>query len=356
MDQRQLYDMHGYAYSGSGIQRHQGGDIFPEYRPDFLPERPENYETEPMVSSLAHTHNGYCTEGSGEVPNYDHGLRSNQVHNPYLVTSSETLDKDYASSGIILPLGIPDGYGPAGWTFQGKVQRRSQERGISDVMQSGGGPILHSGQRSSDCFSLHCFGANWDPTGTVEHMSASFNGALNSSYPLSSGTGANCLNHPHVDGNSVSQLHQRDFSSTMDWRLRGPKDYLLRPHGESVLSNRQLPTQETRYSASHDERLDVPSHEQSMSGLLFQTSAAVDAINNPVSVHAGDDIANKSPTKKRKRKPRTPKPRKPRTLTDEGKAHAKAVREYPGGACSHCKQKKTKARDPSMTDLVSTSL
>ena len=49
---------------------------------------------------------------------------------------------------------------------------------------------------------------------------------------------------------------------------------------------------------------------------------------------------------------RTIKPRKRRTLTEEGKAHAKAAREYPGDACMDCKRKKTKARDPLVAGLV----
>ena len=350
MDQGQQHDTHGYGYPGSGSHGYQDGHTFHEYRPCYPPERREVYEHEPMVSPLAHTHSRHCTEGCGEVPN------SHRGQNPGFATSSETLDKDYPSSGIMLRLGIPNGYGLPGWPYQENIQSSSQERGIAVVVQSKGGPLLQSGQPYTDSVSLYGSNTYWRPTRTIEDVSAPFNGALNPSYPSVSGTCANCENHPHVDGDSVPQSDQRDVTSTTDWRLHGPKNYYLRPTGESVLSDRQLPTQVTRCIASHNELPNVSGQEQSKSGFSFWRSAAFNSMKGPVNIHDTDYIASKGPNKERRKRTKTAKPRKQRTLTDEGKAHAKAVRKYPGGACNYCKRKKIKARDPPMADLVSTRL
>ncbi|KAL9125553.1 MAG: hypothetical protein Q9175_008061, partial [Cornicularia normoerica] len=88
----------------------------------------------------------------------------------------------------------------------------------------------------------------------------------------------------------------------------------------------------------------------------FRKSGAASTPDNLITIHADEGVANNGLTKKRKRKSRTIKPRKPRTLTDEGKAHAKAVRECPGGACADCRQKKIKARDPLVTNLCTHKL
>lgn len=350
MDQSQQYDMHGYGYSGSGAQGHQIGHTVHEHRQYYPPERSEVYEHEATVSPLAHTHSQHCAEGCAEVPN------SHRGQNPCFTTSSETLDKDKGSSGIILHLGIPIRYGLAGWPTQGNIHSSGQDCGIPVVVQSEGEPLLHSGQPNSDIVSFYASNSYWRPTRTVEDVSASFNGALTLSYPPISGTSANGQNHLHVDGDSVLQLDQRDVSSTTDGGLRRPKNYCLQPSGESALSNRQLPTQLTRCITSHDEVPNVSGQEQSKVGFSFWTSAALNSNKGPVNVHADDYIANKGSSKKRRKRTRTAKPRKPRTLTDEGKAHAKAVRKYPGGACNYCKQKKIKARDPPMANLVSARL
>ena len=71
-----------------------------------------------------------------------------------------------------------------------------------------------------------------------------------------------------------------------------------------------------------------------------------------VTVHADDeDSANDDLTKKSRREPREIMFGRRGVLTDEAKAHAKMVRESPGGACASCKSRKTKARDPPMTNL-----
>lgn len=350
MDQGQQDDTHGYGYSGSGSQGYQDGRTCHEYRPYYLPERREVYEHEPLVSPLAATHSQHYNEGCGEVPNSYRG------QNLCFATSSETLDKEYPSSGIMLRLGIPNGYGLAAWPAQENSQSSSQGRGIAVVVQSQGEPLLQSGQPYPDLVSLYGSNTYRRPTRIVEDVSAPFNGALNPSYPSISGACANCQNHLHVDGDSVPQPDQRDVSSTTDWRLHGPKSYYLRPTGENFHSDRQLPTQVTRCIPSHNELPNVSGPEQSKSGFSLWTSAAFNSIKGPVNVHDTDYIASKGPNKKRRKRTKTAKPRKQRTLTEKGKAHAKAVRKYPGGACDYCKRKKIKARDPPMANLVSTRL
>lgn len=145
---------------------------------------------------------------------------------------------------------------------------------------------------------------------------------------------ANCRNHAQIDGDSVYQADQRDANLTTDWRLHRARNYFVPPAEQINPSDRQPPSQETGLIVPHKDRLDLPNLEQCKP----------------------EHSANKVSTEKRKRKPRTIKPRKPRTLTEEGKAHAKAIREYPGGACQDCKQKKTKARDPQVIILGSTHL
>ena len=76
----------------------------------------------------------------------------------------------------------------------------------------------------------------------------------------------------------------------------------------------------------------------------------------PAVLHSKTVIANKDVNKKRKRKPRFIKEWKTRALTDEGRAYAKAIEYFPGGACDNCKQMKIKARDSFITNLVFISL
>ena len=352
MDQRQLYGMHSYWYPGSGTQEPKGSEFFTGYQPYRPPERSESYETQSMIDSLAHTHNGNRTEGRSlgeEVPNPQRGLQFTQPYKSYSATSPEVLDKQYAYSGNMSPQGNPNGYGSANWTFQRQIQLRTREGGISDVMQSERESILQTGPRYS--YSISPYGSNtdWRPSETVEHLSASFDSASNFSYPASSSIFANCGNYPHVDGNPVYQPDQRDVSFSSDW-----KQFLLPTEENYFLSNQQLPTQETSISAAYNGCLGALNSEQSKSGFSVRMSAAVNSPDNTMTVHAYNNSANDGHKKKRKKKPRTVKPRKPRTLTVAGKAHAKAVREYPGGACEDCKRKKTKARDPPVTYSVST--
>lgn len=355
MDQRQQYDTCGYGYSESGTRGYKGGDFVYGYRPYYLPERHEAYEHKPMVSSLAHTHHG-CHTGrrslGGEGPNFQPGLGNSPLHNPYVASSPETSDKCYAYSGNLVPQGIANGYGPAGLAFQGRMHRRSQGCGMSDLIQGRSETISRPGQLYPDSISPYGSKIDWRPNvSPTEQMSASFNDALSFSHRYYSTICANCRNHSHLDGVSVYHSEQRDVNSTTDWRLQGAR-YSLRPTEENVPSNRQLPTQDTRPIGPRTGRLDVPYLEQTKSRFPFRKSGAASTLDNIMTVHADEGVANNGLTKKRKRKSRTIKPRKPRTLTDEGKAHAKAVRECPGGACADCRQKKIKARDPLVTNLV----
>ena len=98
------------------------------------------------------------------------------------------------------------------------------------------------------------------------------------------------------------------------------------------------------YNGAHD----VFSPEQATSSSL-QKSATVSAPTNPETIHTRKDDAVSHLITNRERKPGLIRARKPRSLTDEGKAHAKAIRESPGGACENCKRKRTKARNRLIT-------
>ena len=356
MDQRQRFDIHGYGCSGPGTQRHKGGDLISEYRPYYRPESRDTFERNSMEYSLAHIQNGFRTGRrslGGDMPNLPGGLGASQHHNLYSATNPDTFDRGYAYSCNTLPQGVANGYGPAGWTFQQRFQRRSQECGITDIIQPGSEPTWHPRERYSDPIPPYGLNTDLRPVQSIEQTSPSFSCASNIPYPVSTSICAKCGNHPHIGVDSVYQYDQRDIRTNTDLRLQGAKNYFLRPVEQDVLANRQLPTQETKRITCHNERSNVSSPEHTKSGFSLRMSAAVNSAGNPVTTQAEESCTNKGLTKKRKRKARISKPRKPRTLTDEGKAHAKAIRDYPGGACEDCKRKKTKARDPEMTNLVS---
>lgn len=352
MDQGQQYNMYGHGYSGPGTQRYKGGDFDHEHWTHYPPERHEAYENKPMVSPLAHTHHGSHTGRCslpGEVPSIQASLEVSPFHNPYAATSSETSDKDYAYSGNVLPQGIASSFGSTDWELQDRIYSRSQDCGAPDTMQARSEPISHPGQRCSNPISPYGSNTDWRPSiSPTEQVSATFNIDPGFSSPEFCTTCANCRNPPYIHGVAVYHRDQGYVDSPTDWRFQEAK---LRPSEGSVPSNRQVLIQGTGRTAPHNDRLDVPCLEQPKSRFSPRKSAAANAPDNPVIVHADEDGARSGLTKKRKRKPRTNKPRKPRTLTNEGKAHAKAVRECPGGACADCKRKKTKARDPPVTYL-----
>ena len=344
MDQSQQHDVDGNGYPGCVT------------RPYYPTEVPEH---EPMVTPSAHTHGGNCTAGrfpGGNVPDSQSGLPFNQNLNTYLATNSEAFDKGYPYSGNILSQGTPTGYESAVWTLQQKHQPSSQDLRMSDPIQAEDARILPPRQRYPDPIFRHGWNTTWRPMESSGHLSASFNGASNAPYQASSSGCPNCRHHPHVDGDSVSQPDQKDVSPTMEWVSRVANAYFPLPLGENFPSNQQFSTQNSGFTTSVNERFEASNSEQLNSGTSLRVPAAVNAIDIPVTVGVGNHSANKGLSKKRKRKPRAVKPRKPRTLTVEGKAHAKAVRDFPGGACEYCKRKKTKARDPSIRNLVSTRL
>lgn len=355
MDHGQQYDIYGYGYSGNGIQRYKGVDVVHGYRPYHPPERLDTYEYRLMVSSLAHIHNGSPTgrPSFGRVVPYSQpGLGVSPLHNSYIATSPETSDKDYAYSGISSPPGTANGSGPPGCAFQDRIYRRSQENGTPGLMRVRSESISHPGQRYLNSISPYGSNTDWRPSASpMEQISTSFHDALSFPYLESSTTCANCRNYPHIDNLPVCHPDQGDAGSNTDWRVQGAKNYFLPSSEGNVPFNRQLPTQDIRRIAPHNDRLDVPLLEQPESRFSRRKPATVNAPDNPLTVHADEDVANNGLTKKRKRRPRIVKPRKPRTLTEEGKAHAKAVRDCPGGACADCRRNKTKARDPPLANL-----
>ena len=344
MDQNQQRDMDSNGYSESMTR---------PYYPTEVSEQ------EPMVTASAHTHNGSCNGAhfpGGEVPISQSGVAFNQNHSAYLATMPEAFHKGYPYSGNILAQGTLSGYESTVSTLQQNPQPNSQDRRMSDSIQAEDQRVLPPWPRYSDPVFRNGWNATWRPMESPGHVPASFSGASNAPYQASSSVCPNCRHYPHVVGDIVYQADQGDVSPTMEWGFLEANSYLPQPPEENFPSNQQFSTQNSRYTTSDNEHFDASSSEQLTSGYSLRIPAAVNPINTPVTVGAGDHRANKGLPKKRKRKPRPAKPRKPRALTVEGKAHAKAVREFPGGACDDCKRKKTKARCLSKRNLVSTSL
>ena len=344
MDQSQQHDMDGNGYPGS-VPR--------PYYPTEISEH------EPMVTASAHTNNGNRTGGrfpGGEVASTQSGLPFNPSHNAYLATSPEAFDKSHPYSGNLLSQGNSSGFGSAVWTLQQNPLPSSQDRRMSDPIQVNDERISPPRQRYSDPIFHNGWNSTWGPMESPGHMSASFNGVSNALYQASSSVCPTCRHCSHVDGDSVYPPDQSDVSPTMEWGIREANGYFPRPLEENVPSNQQFSTQNSGFTTSDNDHFDASSSEQLNSGICLRVSAAVNATDIPVIVGVGNHSANKGLPKKRKRKPRTVKARKPRTLTVEGKAHARAVREFPGGACEYCRRKKTKAGHPSIRNLVSTSL
>ena len=327
MDQSQQHDMDGNGYPGSMPR---------PYYPTEVPEQ------DPMVTPSAHTHNGNYTGtrlAGGQVTDSQSGLSFNQNPNQYLATSPEEFDKGYPYSRNILLQGASSSYESAVLTLQPKPQPSSQNRRMADPIQAEDTRILLYQQQDSYPVCYNCWRATWGPMESPGYVSAS-----SSALP-------NCLRYPHVDGDSIYQADQRDVNPAMEWESLETNECFPQPAEESFPSNQQIYTPDPGLTTSDNEHFDASVLEQLDIVNSLQVPAAVTAIDIPVTVEANKDLP-----KKRKRKPRPVKPRKPRTLTPEGKAHAKAVRNYPGGACGYCKRKKTKARDPSVRNLVSTRL
>lgn len=346
MDQGQQYATHGYEYSGLGTRSYKGDDILYEYRPYYLPERRDVYEHKLLVSSSAHTHLASPTRRPSlawQVSHLQPGLGVSPLHDSYVATSPETSDETYAYSGNSSPQGIANGYAPASSAFQDIIHRKSRENGIPDLIQARGEPMSHLVQWYLNSIGSVGSNTDWTPDSSpTEQVPAAINDAPSALYPES---------RTNTDRIPVHHPDQRSEQLTTDWRGQGAKDDFSRSLEENVPSNRQLPTQDRKHTAPDNGRLNVPPLEEHRSRTFLRKSADANAPDGSLTVHADEDAANNDLTKKRKRKPRTIKPRKPRTLTEEGKAHAKAVRECPGGACVDCKRKKTKCTHKLLEDI-----
>lgn len=362
MDRSQQY-MYGYGNTGFrtfGTGGYKEGISVHDFGPYYPPERRDPYEQKPIIPSLGYTdhgsHTGRYPLGWG-VSSFQAGLSVSSPQVPSFNTSLETLDKSCAYSGNASPQGVENGHGTAGWVSAERFHRIDQESGVSEAMQMKRDPVAHLRQRYPD--SINSYGSNADLRPNVsptEQLTVSFNGGLTFPYPKSPTTCASCRNLHRVDGFPGHHHGQRDVDPYTDFRVQRTRDYFFGPSDEDFLSNPQLVTQDTGRSVSHNDHLDVPFLEQPKLRLHNRKPSAADAPDTPLIVHASEDDANNGPRRKYKRKPRIPKPRKPRTLTIKGKAHAKAVRDCPGGACADCRRKKTKARDPPLTNLVFSTL
>ena len=358
MDQWEQYNSHGNGYPGPGIHRHEAGDFPHRHGPSYQPERDGSYGNEHMVASSSYTHPEiYFARSStgGDSSNFQRGLETSPPNEPFFATTPQLLESNSAYSRNIFPEGMANSYGPDGGTFQQAIHDRSQEGGISSAMQPECQPVSPRRQQYSDSTVPYSQVTDWMPNEPSPRMSASFDSAPNLQYPASTTACANCGNYARIDSVPTHQRNQGDVDSNTDWSVHQINNNFLGPREQGFHPIQQPPTHEVGHDIPYNEGPDVPSLGQP-TGLNPRNPTTIAALGNPLNVHVDRDCANKGPTKKRRRRPRPLKPRKNRTLTEEGKAHAKAIRKCPGGACVDCKRRKTKARDPAMTNLVWTRL
>ena len=337
MDQKQPYDM---CHVRPGSRSHQGRAFVHGSRPNCPPEKSAACEPKSVANSLTQTHNGFYTGRGSLGVDVSHSQPGRPLDNSHVATSPETSDGYYAYSGNELSQRSAIGDGPAG-----KACRESDHctRAEGDILD----PVQVGSEELYPVFTTpHGPDVYWrPPVLTVNQMPAPVGGALDSQYPEPSTTCVTCGRYFHSDRTSFYHTDQETISSTTNQIVQVAGNYSLLPTVEYVPRSQRLHTQDTRLIAPDNDRLGVPFLEQSKSSGSLRKSAAANTSDSPTTVYTNKDSANNGPTKKRKRKPRTNKPRKARKLSVEGKAHAKAIRNLPGGACEDCKRNKTKARD-----------
>ena len=342
MDHKELYGIQVYEFFGYGTS-HKGCGSVDEYGPYHQPGRHEAHEHKPSVSSSPQayhgSYNGERSLGAG-VQNFQSGLGLSSPHNPHVVVNPETY------TGNVVSQGIASGYGSVDLGFQESIDHRSQEYETSDLMEAKRDTMSHPRQLHAGPVSPYGSNTDWNPDGSPnEQTSASFSYAPNYPCPNCPMTCVNCQTRP------LTYSEPGDVNPS-DWRSEGSKDSFSWTIKKTASPDGQLPIQDTSPISPFNDRFDVPHLERPRSRSHPRRSGAVNLPDKPVTVQADEGGANSGLLKKRKRKPRINRPRKQRTLTNEGKAHAKAVRECPGGACADCRRRKTKARYPPVTNLV----
>ena len=342
MDHKEPYGIRISGISGHGTDHNWCGSV-DEYGPCHQLGRHEAHDHKPMVLSFPQAYhgpyNGGRSLGAG-VHNPQHRLGLSLPYDPHVVFDPET---DTCS---IVSQAIASVYGSVDLGFPEITDRRSQVYETSDHSEAPGDTMSHTRQLHAGLLGPCGSNTDWNPDGPPKIQTpTSFSYAPNYPCPSSPMTCANGQTHPFT-------YSEPGDVNPCDWRSPGSKDSFSWPIEEIASLDAQLPVQDTSLISPFNDRFDVPHLEEPRSRSNSRRSGTANLPDKPVTVPVDEDGANSGLQKKRKRKPRIKRPRKPRTLTNEGKAHAKAVRECPGGACADCRRRKTKARYPLVTHLV----
>ena len=342
MDHKEPYGIQVYGIPGYGTG-HRGCGSVDECGPCHQPGRHGAHDHKPTVSSSPQAYHGSYNAGrslGAGLQNFQYSLGLSLPHNLHVVFNPETC------TGNVVSQGIASGYGSVDLGFPEIIDHRSQEYETSDLMEAQSDTMSHPRELNAGLISPCGSNTDWNPDGSPkEQTPTSFSYAPNYSCPSSPMTCVNCQPH-HFTYSEPGDVNP------CDWRSQGSKDSFSWPIEEIVSLDGQLPIQDISLISPFNDRFDVPHLEEPRSRSYPRRSGAPNVPDKPVTVQVDEGGANSGLLKKRKRKPRINRPRKPRTLTNEGKAHAKAVRECPGGACADCRRRKTKARYPPVTNLV----
>ena len=342
MDHKEPYGIQVYGISGYGTG-HKGCGSVDRYGPGHQPGNHEAHDHKPMVSSSPQAYrgpyNGGRSLGAG-VQNLQYSLGPGLPHNRHVGFNPET------DTCNVVSRGIADAYGAVDLGFPKIINLGSQAYETSDLTEAQGDTMSHTRQLHADLISPCSSNTDWTPDGPPkEQTPTSFIYAPNYPCPKSPMTCVNCQTHPFT-------YSEPGDVNPCDWRSQGSKGSFSWPIEEIASLDAQLPVQDTSLISPFNDRADVPHLEEPRSRSYPPSSDTASLPDKPVTVPVEEGGANSGLQKKRKRKPRIKRPRKQRTLTNEGKAHAKAVRECPGGACADCRRRKTKARYPLVTYLV----
>lgn len=332
MDHKEPYGIQVYGISGYGTG-HKGCDSVDNYGLCHRPEYHEAHDHKPMVLSSTQAYhgpyNGGRSLGAG-VQNLQNILGLGLPHNPYVGFNPETDTYNVVSQGIASVDGAVD------LGFPENINLTSQAYETSDLTEAEGDTMSHTRQLYAGLISPCGSNTDWNPDGPPKEQTlTSFSYGPSYPCPESPMTCVDCQTHPFTYSGPGDV-------NPCDWTSQGSKDSYSWLIEEIASLDVQIPVQDTSLISPFNDRADVPLLEEPRSRSYPRRSGTASLPDKPVTVPVDEGGANNGLQKKRKRKPRIKRPRKQRTLTNEGKAHAKAVRECPGGACADCRRRKTK--------------
>ena len=341
MEHKDPYGIQVYGISGYGTG-HKGCGSVDEYGLCQQPGRHEAHDHKPMVSSSPQAYRGPYNEGRSlraGVQNLQQRPGLSLPHNPQVVFDPET------DTCNVVPR-IASVYGSVDLAFPEIIGHGSQAYDTSDHTEAQGDTMSDTRQLHAGLISPCGSNTDWSPDGPPKAQTPTyFCYAPNCPCSNSPMTCVNFQTHP------FTYCGPGDVNPC-DRRFQGSTDSFPWPIEDIAPLDAQLPVQDTSLISPFNDRFDVPHLEEPRSRSNSRRSGTANLPDRLVTVPVHQGGANSGLQKKRKRKPRIKRPRKQRTLTNEGKAHAKAVRECPGGACADCRRRKTKARYPLVTHLV----